>query len=97
MNAQWLGKLKLGPRAHPNDGLLDLTDGNLPLGDRMEARRRAHSGSHVPHPALTTRRSAHHDIDLGPGLDVWLDGTQVARRARHVVVDVEPDSLSVVV
>ncbi len=32
MNAQWLGDWDLGPRAHPDDGLLDVTDGVLPRG-----------------------------------------------------------------
>ena len=38
MNAQWLGDWDLGPRSHPNDGLLDVTDGTLPFGDRWKAR-----------------------------------------------------------
>ncbi len=32
MNAQWLGSWDLGPRSHPNDGLLDLTDGDPAAG-----------------------------------------------------------------
>jgi hypothetical protein len=97
MNGQWLGDWDLGPRAHPNDGLLDLTDGTLPLGDRREARRRARTGTHVPHPALRVARRAQHELAFEPALDVWLDGQRVARRARSVVVTVEPDALSVVV
>ena len=50
MNAQWLGDWDLGPRSHPNDGLLDATDGDLALGDRWVARRRVRTGSHLPHP-----------------------------------------------
>lgn len=97
MNAQWLGDLRLGPRAHPNDGRIDITDGTLPRRDRAEARRRARSGSHLPHPALTTSRVATAEMDLGRGLGVWLDGVRVARRARRVVLTVEPDALEVVV
>lgn len=97
MNSQWLGAWDLGPRAHPNDGLLDLTDGTLPMGDRLEARRRARSGTHVPHPALRVARGARHELSFDPALDVWLDGQRVARRARSVVVTVEPDAASVVV
>jgi len=97
MNAQWLGDLRLGPRAHPNDGRVDITDGTLPPGDRSEARRRARSGSHLPHPALSTSRVATAELDLGRGLGVWLDGVRVARRAHRVVLTVEPDALEVVV
>lgn len=97
MNAQWLGQWDLGPRAHPNDGLLDATDGNLPFGDRREAARRARTGTHLPHPALQVRRAGSHEFVFDPGLDVWLDGQRVARRARHVTVTVEPDACHVVV
>ena len=97
MNAQWMGPWDLGPRAHPNDGLADLTDGTLPLGDRLEARRRAHSGTHVPHPSLTVARRSRHELTFDPPLDIWLDGERVVRRARSVVVSVEPDATSVVV
>lgn len=97
MNSQWLGGWDLGPRAHPNDGLLDLTDGNLPMGDRLEARRRARTGTHVPHPALRVSRRADHKLEFDPPVDVWLDGQRVARRVRSVVVITEPDAFSVVV
>lgn len=97
MNAQWLGDWDLGPRAHPNDGLLDLTDGNLPLGDRGEARRRARTGAHLPHPALRVERRAHHDLVFDRGVGVWLDGVRVATSARRLVIDVEPDAAVIVV
>jgi hypothetical protein len=97
MNAQWLGDWDLGPRAHPNDGLLDVTDGNLPLTQRREAARRARTATHLPHPALQVRRAASHQFMFDPPLDVWLDGQRVVRRARGVTVTVEPDACHVVV
>lgn len=96
MNAQWLGDWDLGPRSHPNDGLLDATDGRLPLGDRLAARRRVRTGTHLPHPALRTTRAAAMSFDLDPALEVRLDGEPVGR-ARHLAVRVEPDALTVVV
>lgn len=96
MNAQWLGGLDLGPRAHPGDGLLDVTDGTLPLGDRWEAFRRSRTGTHLPHPALRTSRTAAIQLDLDPSLDVWLDGEKVGR-ASALSIRVEPDALTVVV
>lgn len=96
MNAQWLGDLDLGPRSHPADGLLDVTDGDLPLGDRWEARRRARTGTHLPHPSLRTRRVAALQLDLDPPLDVWLDGERVGR-ARSLSIRLEADALRVVV
>jgi diacylglycerol kinase family enzyme len=96
MNAQWLGAWDLGPKAHPGDGLLDITDGDLPLGDRLKARSRLPTGTHVPHPALRTTRVAAAQLDCRPPLDVWLDGERVAR-ARTLSIRVEPDALTVVV
>jgi len=96
MNAQWLGSWDLAPRSHPNDGLLDATDGVLPVADRFRARRRLPTGTHLPHPALRTLRGATMSFELAPALDVRLDGTLVGR-ARRLDVRIEPDALTVVV
>jgi hypothetical protein len=102
MNAQWfssrrLGSLRLGPRAHPNDGLLDVTDGTLPARDLLKARVRARTGIHLPHPHLKATRTARIDLHFDRPVGIWLDGERVARRARSVVVDLEPDAGEVVV
>ena len=96
MNAQWLGRWDLGPRSHPNDGLLDLTDGTMALGQRFEARRRLATGTHLPHPALATQRAGSFTLDFERPLDVWLDGDRLSR-ARHLVIRCEPDALHVVI
>jgi hypothetical protein len=96
MNAEWLGELDLGPRAHPGDGLLDLTEGELGLRDRLTARRRARTGSHLPHPGLRTRRSARAELTFATPIPIHLDGVAVGT-ASEVVVHVEPDALEVVV
>ena len=81
MNAEWLGDLDLGPRAHPGDGLLDLTEGSLGLRDRLAARRRARTGSHLPHPGLRTSRSASAELSFPDGVPVYLDGVAVGTAA----------------
>jgi hypothetical protein len=98
MNAEWLGGWDVAPRSHPNDGLLDVLDvaPSLGLGQRRLARRRLPTGAHLPHPEITTERAAAFQLDLGAGLDVWLDGEPLGR-ARHLSVRVEPDALAVVV
>lgn len=96
MNAQWLGTWDVAPRAHPGDGLLDITDGTLRAGDRLEAHRRLPTGTHLPHPDLRTSRVAAEQFDLEPALDVWLDGERIGR-TRHLSVRLEPDALRVVV
>jgi len=100
MNAEWLttpkAVWKLGPRSHPNDGLVDVTSGRLGWRDRLAARNRARSGDHVPHPALTVRRAAHVELDLGRPTPVVLDGSPIGAH-RRLVLDVEPDAIVVVV
>ena len=74
MNAQWCGDLDLGPRSHPADGLLDLTEGRLDIRQRFTARSRARSGSHLPHPGLRTRRCTALEIELDGKVTAHIDG-----------------------
>lgn len=91
MNCERLGPWKMAPRAHPNDGLLDVLDGRLSVDDRAKARRRAVVGDHVPHPGIVVRRTAAVQIDLDRPTEVRLDGEAIGR-ARHLVIRVEPDA-----
>jgi hypothetical protein len=95
MNAAWLGDLRLGPRAHPNDGLLDVSEGTVGLTQRREADRRARTGSHLPHPGLRTSRVRRWEHSWGRPVPVWLDGVRRGR-FRSVVVEVVPDGAAVV-
>lgn len=56
-NGRWSG-LDIAPRAHPNDGFLHALSipGGVGLRQRLEARRRAVLGTHVPHPAIAVTR-----------------------------------------
>ncbi|MEO6120802.1 MAG: hypothetical protein ABIW46_09730 [Acidimicrobiales bacterium] len=96
MNAQWRGEWNLGPRAHPNDGLLDTYDARLGTRDLVLVRRRLHHGTHLPHPGIIEHRAAAAQIDLGRTLVLELDGQRLGR-ARVVSLRVEPDALTVVV
>lgn len=96
MNAQYLGPWDVAPRSHPNDGRLDLLDADLPLGDRLKARNRLVSGTHVPHPGIVERRVKAVQLDLDPGMQVWLDGERLGP-ARTLSVRCVPDALTVVV
>lgn len=96
MNAQWLGRWNLGPRAHPNDGLLDTYDSHLPLGQLLPVRARLHHGAHLPHPGIKERRTAAVQVELERPLPVRLDGKAVGR-ARVISVRVETDALTVVI
>jgi hypothetical protein len=96
MNAQWLGRWNLGPRAHPGDGLLDTYEARLAVGDLPAVRARLHHGTHLPHPRIREQRAPAVQVDLGRALPVHLDGEPVGR-GRVLSVRVEPDALTVVV
>ncbi|HUP85492.1 MAG TPA: hypothetical protein VM143_07475 [Acidimicrobiales bacterium] len=95
MNAQWFGPWNLGPKAHPNDGLLDTFDAKLPVGDLWKVRRRLPTGSHLPHPGISGRRATSVAFELDRPLRVWVDGEAVDE-GRSIVVRLEPDALHVV-
>jgi hypothetical protein len=96
MNAAWVGEWNVAPRAHPNDGLAEVVHADLSVGDRLKARRRLPSGTHVPHPRIRVERRAACTLELGRRVPVRLDGL-VAGRARRLHVRIEPDALRVVV
>ena len=96
MNAQWFRDWNLGPRAHPNDGLVDVYDASLTFADLPKVRARLRTGAHLPHPRIAVRRSRAVQVELERPLPVWLDG-EVADRGRVLSVRVEPDALTVVV
>ncbi len=95
-NAQWLGPWNLWPRGHPNDGPLDLLDARLPAGDLWKVRRRLPTGSHLPHPAIETRRVKAVTVELDRPLAVWLDGERVTE-GRVLAFRCVPDALRVLV
>jgi hypothetical protein len=96
MNAQFLGRWDVAPKSHPNDGRLDLLDGDLALGQRLQARVRLRSGTHVPHPGIEERRVAAVQIELARPTAVELDGDPVGT-ARQLSLRLEPDALRCVV
>lgn len=97
MNAAWLGRWNVAPRAHPGDNAFDLLDADLALGDRWKARARLPLGTHVPHPDIRTSRVRDATtVDLGRPCGVHLDGERVGT-SRRLTIAVEPDALAVVV
>lgn len=96
MNAQWRGDWDLGPRSHPNDGLLDTYDARLTWSDLWKVRARLPSGSHLPHPRIKERRAAALQVDFDRSMTVELDHVVVGK-AHNVWVRLEADALTVVV
>jgi hypothetical protein len=96
MNAEYVGSWDVAPRAHPNDGLLDVLDVTMRPPERWQARSRLADGSHVPHPRIRQERAAAVNIGFDRPLPVWLDGRRVGE-ARALAVGVEPDAVTCVV
>lgn len=96
MNGTHLGRADLGPRAHPNDGLLDVADGRVPRSQVRAAARRELTGSHLPHPGIIERRTASYEVLDERELPIWVDGRLIGA-ATHFELRCLPDALVVVV
>lgn len=97
MNTPWFGAYRLGHRAHPGDALIDVIEGrSLTLADLATIAPRAKSGSYLPHPKLTERRVGEASWTFDRPRRVTVDGAAVGT-VRSVILEVEPDALTVVV
>lgn len=96
MNAQFLGSRDVVPRSHPNDGRVDVltAEPSMPLRARVQAARRAVSGTHLPHPALKVRQLGEWSMRFDRPISCWVDGTRVGR-VEQVEVEVLADGLVV--
>jgi len=89
----FVGGANVAPRAHANDGVLDVlvVSPAMPLRQWFAARQRMRLGDHLPHPHLETRRAASHDISFDSAQLVRIDGAKHGR-ARRVRIEVSPDA-----
>ncbi len=93
MTAQYLGDYDVAPRSHPNDGKTDIlrVAATMPLRVRIAARRRARTGTHLPHPQLSLSQTAATTLTFDRPLVVWVDGRRWGT-ARELQLTVEPDA-----
>lgn len=94
MNSEFHRSLTVAPRAHPGDGMLDVVEARLAVQDRLKARRRLASGTHVPHPRIAQRRSRGETFALARPLRVSVDGERIGR-ARELAIRLHPAALTV--
>ena len=92
-NAQFIGSWDVAPRSHPNDGFMDITevDPSMSVGQRLLARRRLPTASHLPHPGIRTSRAREYQWEFPRELDLYLDGVAQGR-TRSVRVRLIPDA-----
>ena len=96
MNAQFLGDYDVAPRSHPYDGRLDVIEvqAAMTLRARLQARRRARSGTHLPHPMLQTSQRTAWESTVRTPHAVWVDGVNRGR-SRTLRVTMHPDPVVV--
>jgi hypothetical protein len=92
-NVGAIGPWDVAPRAHPDDGRLDVVHvaASMSLRARAQARRRLRTGSHLPHPDIAVSRATTAAWRPEPAAVVIVDGTP-PRRAAELAVVVEPDA-----
>lgn len=96
LNVGTVGEWDVAPRAHPNDGRMDVieVDPAMSIRQRWQARSRLPLGSHVPHPAIDVRSVREGSWTFDRPLRVWIDGRPVGR-ARSIGARVRPDAMTV--
>lgn len=100
MSSEMLGRWRLAPAAHPNDGRLHVLSTGvdqpaLSVAQRVLARRRLQAGAHLPHPAINVRRVESWSHRFDPPLGLWLDGERVGRY-RELTCTIRPDAAAIV-
>ncbi len=83
MNAEFLGDWDVAPRGHPNDGRVEVFETfSLSPRQRLTARRRLRTASHVPHPEITSRSVRRASFEYREPLSVFVDGRPAGRASR---------------
>jgi len=95
MNSEWWGSWLVAPKAHPNDGLLDLVEGDLPIRQRVLIKRRLLTGDHLPNSALKVGRVTELKREFVRPTRVIIDGVE-EDRCQHLSLQVLPDALSII-
>ncbi|MFV0306693.1 MAG: hypothetical protein ACK5OX_02990 [Desertimonas sp.] len=96
MNVSRHGRWEVAPRAHPNDGMVDVVsiEASMSWRTRAQVARRLPTGAHLPHPSISVTRGAAAGWSGERPLPVLVDGRDVGR-ARRVEVTVVPDAATV--
>ena len=95
MNTEWRGTWRVTPRAHPNDGWLDLLEGDLPVRQRLLLRQRLLTGDHLPNSVLTGGRIKEFSRDFTRPMRVIVDGVEEGP-CLSLSLTVLPDALTII-
>lgn len=100
----FIGRRNVAPRAHPNDGMIDVLEfkADLRLRGLFAVQRRMRLGDHLPHPLLSMQRTSRYEFTAATdsaqraSAPVTMDGRAYGR-ARRVQVTVRPDAFTLCV
>ncbi len=95
-NAAHRGPWNIAPRAHPGDGLIDVLEASLSIGDVPAAWRRLRLGVHVPHPNVRQERTTATQVSFGGSARAWVDGRPIGR-VDKLSLRVQPGALRVAI
>ena len=93
MNVDHIGAWDVAPRAHPNDGWLDVVDVSESMSSRArwQAWRRLPTGNHLPHPDISSRRTRAETFTFSQPLGLWVDGVRCGT-VQMLSLEVSPDA-----
>ncbi|NQV96625.1 MAG: hypothetical protein HQ486_02410 [Acidimicrobiaceae bacterium] len=80
LNESFIGDWDCAPRAHPNDGKLDvvIVSSKMKPSQRLLASRRVRSGTHIPHPGITIAQQTYFETTIGAPKMLIVDGRQIS-------------------
>ena len=95
MNVDHIGKWDVAPRAHPNDGGLDIVDVDADARRYGRAGRRGggcRRGTHLPHPSIDDQPRDRERVDVRPAAAAVARRRSSVGTVRSLGVTVEPDA-----
>jgi diacylglycerol kinase family enzyme len=97
-NSGFYSGLNIAPRSHPNDGEFDVVaiSADMPLKQRFIARRKARTGTHIPHPSIAVTRGTTLTIFREkPQERLSIDGVAVSNWS-EISITIQPDYWEVI-
>jgi hypothetical protein len=96
LNCAYVGEWNVAPRAHPNDGRVDVVEvsAGMSARQRLQARRRLPAGTHVPHPEIAVRTAVAETWTFDSPRDVYVDGVRHGRATR-LEITISADHFSI--
>lgn len=97
-NAGWIGDSNVAPRAHPNDGKVEMLTmrSHMSLRQRFLARRKMNTGVHLPHPDLSSAQISTTVIESKGREILVIDGDKISNWT-SISITVQPDYWRVLV